>query len=102
MADLESYFETTIPNRGCRRNFWSAMAELTPASLDIISRPYFGLRGFAQLVNLNVTYWFERPEWYSNSMIIATDFYLGNNIVEMSVKVNQNGAVCSKNHNGKH
>lgn len=36
---------------------WSAMAELTPTSLDVILDRMGGLRRMADLVNRNVTAW---------------------------------------------
>jgi len=80
---------------GCQGNFWSAMAELTPTPADIILKPRVGLRGFAELINLPITAWFARKDWYSRANIVSTDYYLGNNIIEMAVKVNQNQATCA-------
>jgi len=92
---LEEYFEkTAFPTLGCKGTFWSAMAEMTPDEAYQIEHPQRGLRGMAQMVNIPLTYWWHRPEWYSRSMIISTDFFLGNNIIEMSVQVNKNKLVC--------
>lgn len=65
------------------------MAEITPKPIDYLSKPRYGLRGFAELVNIPLTYWFHRQKWYSNCMIVSTDFFLGNNLIEMAVEVNR-------------
>jgi hypothetical protein len=92
---LEEYFEKEAFSKyGCSGKFWSAMAEMTPRTADAIGNPRKGLRGFAQEVNIPLTYWWQRPHWYSRSMIVSTDFFLGNNIVEMSVEANRNRAIC--------
>jgi len=88
-SDLERYLESAMDKFGNQGLFWSAMAELTPKPYDYISKPRFGLRGFAQLVNVPLTYWFHRPQWYSKCMIVSTDFYLGNNIIETCIEVNR-------------
>lgn len=70
------------------------MAEMTPTSSDSILYPLRGLRGFAQMINLPLTYWWMRPDWYSRSMIVSTDFFLGNNIIEIAFQVNLNMQGC--------
>jgi len=40
------------------------------------------------LVSGNVTIWF-RDLWFREATIVATDFFLGNNIVDVAVKENQ-------------
>jgi hypothetical protein len=87
---LERYLSEALEKYGGKGMFWSAMAELTPKPIDYISKPKYGLRGFAEWVNLPLTYWFQNQEWYSKCMIVSTDFHLGNNIIEMSVEVNRN------------
>lgn len=88
---LEKYMDEALQKHGCKGTFWSLMAELTPKPIDYISKPRFGLRGFAELVNLPLTYWFQSNEkdWYAKCNIVSTDFHLGNNMIEMSVEVNK-------------
>ena len=95
VEDLEVYLSGALNEFGCKGQFWSAMAELTPTATDIILKPNVGLRGFAELINLLVTSWFQSKDWYSRANIISTDYYLGNNIIEMAIKVNQNQATCT-------
>ncbi|OXA59358.1 PI-PLC X domain-containing protein 1 [Folsomia candida] len=85
---LEKYMDEAIQKHGGQGIFYSLMAELTPKPIDYISKPRFGLRGFAELVNLPLTYWFQSKEWYSKCNIVSTDFHLGNNIIEMAIDVN--------------
>jgi len=89
-GDLEKYLGDKLSNAQNNNDyFWSAMAEITPKPIDYVSKPRYGLRGFAELVNIPLTYCFQRPKWYSNCMIVATDFHLGNNLIEMAVEVNR-------------
>ncbi|CAL8118844.1 unnamed protein product [Orchesella dallaii] len=89
IGDLEKYLADILVNFKQTSYFWSAMAEITPKPIDYVSKPRYGLRGFAEHVNIPLTYWFQRKNWYSNCMIVATDFYLGNNLIEMAVEVNR-------------
>lgn len=92
---LEQYFEQeALPRYGCAGVWWSAMAEMTTTAEDVLLQPLVGLRGFAQRINLPLTYWWMRPTWYARSMIVSTDFFLGNNIIEMAMKVNRERASC--------
>ncbi|XP_064454772.1 uncharacterized protein LOC135366044 [Ornithodoros turicata] len=61
----------------------SAMAELTAKF------PFFlvGNRKLAQRVNGNVTQWF-RDEWWRCANVVSTDFFLGNDIVNVAVEAN--------------
>jgi hypothetical protein len=95
LEDLELYLNEAMLEFGCRGEFWSAMAELTPTATDIILKPNVGLRGFAEISNLPVTSWFKAEAWYSRTNIVSTDYYLGNNIIEMAVKVNQHAGTCT-------
>lgn len=70
------------------------MAELTATASDVATKPHLGLRGMAQAVNGQVTKWFHRKDWYSRAMTIATDYFLGNNLIETAIRVNRNGGSC--------
>ncbi len=70
------------------------MAELTFTLEDVLIRPHFGIRGFANLTNSRITDWYRRKSWYGRSNIVATDYYLSTNLIEMSFKINKNNAVC--------
>ena len=71
------------------------MAEFTPKPLDIVLRPTQGLRNFAQKVNpwlSNVIH--EDRQWLTKSNIIATDFFLGNNVIQTSINANYKRLKC--------
>ncbi|XP_054717027.1 PI-PLC X domain-containing protein 1-like isoform X2 [Uloborus diversus] len=69
------------------RGLWSAMAELTPTTSGVLIDKYGGLRAMAQDVNLQITRWF-RDRWWNCANIVATDFFLGNNIIDVSIEAN--------------
>lgn len=63
------------------------MAELTPTSLDFFTNNT--LRGMAQSVNHNLGIWFnDRKNWTRNANIVATDFFLGNNLIDIAIREN--------------
>lgn len=67
---------------------WALMAELTPQPLDVL----FGvnnLRKLADDVNRKVTMWF-RDEWSRRVNIVATDFFLGNDLINVAIEANRN------------
>lgn len=79
---------------GCTGRFWTLMAELTATATDVVTKPHLGLRGMAQTVNGQVTKWFQQNDWYSRAMTVASDYFLGNNLIEIAIKVNGNRGVC--------
>lgn len=66
---------------------WAAMAELTPTPLDVMFNPTGSLRTMADAVNRNLTSWF-RNQWWPHANIVATDFFLGNNLIDVAVTAN--------------
>jgi hypothetical protein len=66
----------------------SAMAQLTPTTWGVIFDKYGGLRKMAQDVNWIITQWFEE-KWWPCVNIVATDFFLGNNIISISIEANK-------------
>ena len=90
LDDLETYLESVMVNAtaGEFQFPWSAMAELTPSSGDVLVDRFNGLRGAADIVNRNVTLWF-RDRWTSAAAIVASDFFLGTNIVDIAIRENQ-------------
>lgn len=66
---------------------WAIMAELTPIPLDIIFNPSGGLRQMADAVNRNLSTLFQK-EWWKQTNIVATDFFLGNNLIDVSIQSN--------------
>ncbi|XP_074098536.1 PI-PLC X domain-containing protein 1 [Cotesia typhae] len=67
---------------------WAIMAELTPRPFDIIFNPNgAGLRQMADAVNRNLSSLFQN-EWWKQTNIVATDFFLGNNLIQVSIQSN--------------
>jgi len=76
------------------------MMELTPTSRDVVSKPFFGLRGFAHLVNPLIQSWYwEFEDLKRKSNIVATDFFLENNLIELAFMYNSLGEHCNKTSN---
>lgn len=75
----------------CRKYFGelrSMMAELTPTVFGAISDKYDGNRKLAQLVNRPITDWI-RDRWLHCINIVATDFFLGNDLIRLSIYANK-------------
>lgn len=93
LATVESYMngricQTGNSNHRTAIHLRSAMAELTPTIQGIIFQKYHGLRELAQLVNLHYDNWFRRL-WWKCANIVAADFFLGSDIVQIAVDVNR-------------
>lgn len=88
---LFKYLEKVIigpkKSRNSQNPLWAVMAELTPYPLDIIFNLSGGLRQMADSVNRNLTYKFQE-EWWKETNIVATDFFLGNNLIDVSIQAN--------------
>lgn len=95
---LEEYLEKDLQYFGCQGRLWTLMAELTATATDVVTKPHLGLRGMAQAVNGQVTKWFQRKEWYSRAPAVASDYFLGNNLIEIAIKVNANKGktICNR------
>ncbi|XP_018331073.1 PI-PLC X domain-containing protein 3 [Agrilus planipennis] len=65
---------------------WAIMAELTPTKFDVIFN-LNDLRELADRVNLPITRWF-RDEWPNDVNIIASDFFLGNDLINVAIEAN--------------
>uniref|UniRef100_T1JAD7 Phosphatidylinositol-specific phospholipase C X domain-containing protein n=1 Tax=Strigamia maritima TaxID=126957 RepID=T1JAD7_STRMM len=75
-----------------KSQMWAAMAELTPM---ILSNPRKGIRYFADIANRNVTQWF-RDEWWDSGNVVATDYFHGNDIIDVAIKSNKRRRKCTK------
>ena len=66
---------------------WALMAELTLSSVDVI----FGtnnIRKLADRTNRHLTKWF-RDEWAKETNIVATDYFLGNDLINVAIEANK-------------
>ena len=66
----------------------SVMAELTPSIEGVIFQRYHGLRELAAMTNTNYEHWF-RERWWRCVNIVAGDFFLGSDLVQIAIDVNQ-------------
>lgn len=85
-SELRSYMEGKINSHTVGNNpLWALMAELTPQAIDIILLTN-NLRKLADDVNRELTKWF-RDDWSLHSInIVATDFFLGNDLINVAVE----------------
>lgn len=75
----------------CRKYFnelRSMMVELTPTVFGAISDKYDGNRRLADSANRPVTDWI-RQRWLHCMNIVASDFFLGNDIIRLSIYANR-------------
>jgi hypothetical protein len=49
--------------------------------------PAGSLHAMADAVNRNLTSWFHN-QWWSRANIVATDFFLGNNLIDVAIAAN--------------
>lgn len=87
LEGLSQYMNKTT----CRKYFGdlrSMMVELTPTVFGVISDKYDGNRRLAQLVNRPVTDWI-RDRWLHCVNIVASDFFLGNDLIQLSIDSNR-------------
>lgn len=93
LNELSKYFNETLcesyPNI-----LYSAMVQLTPDRIGVIGDRYNGLRTMAQTVNYNITESF-RNHWSKCANVVASDYFLGNNLIEIAIKSNL--VKCEKN-----
>ncbi|KAF4533074.1 hypothetical protein B566_EDAN002637, partial [Ephemera danica] len=86
-AGLKQYLQEAVKRYSGGPAMWAAMAELTPSPLDPVLRPSRGLRLMADDVNRHVTRWF-RELWWRDANVVATDYLLGNKIVDVAIEAN--------------
>ncbi|CAG2111730.1 unnamed protein product [Medioppia subpectinata] len=94
LQPLVQYFENTLcqDNKNTLR---SAMAELTPTIEGVIQQKYKSLRSLAQQTNTKYVEWFS-DRWPKCTNIIASDFFLSSNVVDIALSVNHRNNVQQK------
>lgn len=75
-----------------RTDIWAAMVELTPTTADVLFTNS-SLRILAEEVNKNVTVW-ARDLWWNEANVLAVDFFMGTNIVDVSIESNLKRKIC--------
>ncbi|XP_066999455.2 PI-PLC X domain-containing protein 1 [Anabrus simplex] len=89
-SGLRNFLQRCMDSAKQRREnnvLWAAMAELTPTPLEVMFKPSGSLRQMADSINRNITTWF-RNVWWQNANIVATDFFLANNLIDVSIAAN--------------
>lgn len=84
---LDSILMGPMKTRNTLNPMWAAMSEITPRPMDVIFKPSGSLRQMADSINRNLTKLFQR-EWWKQTNIVATDFFLGNNIIDVAIQSN--------------
>ncbi|GFQ67721.1 PI-PLC X domain-containing protein 1 [Trichonephila clavata] len=92
---LRAYFQEVF-SKPTPKGLWAAMAEMTPDTLFILFHPENGLRNMAEQINGEVTHWF-RDLYWQKANIVATDYFLGNHVIDVAIRTNQVKGVCPKN-----
>ncbi|XP_059086784.1 uncharacterized protein LOC131883348 [Tigriopus californicus] len=72
---------------------WAAMTHLTPSALDVIMNPNGGIAQLSDGIARQINRWF-REDWWNSANLVATDFILGNNIIEESILANRKRYIC--------
>jgi glutathione peroxidase-family protein len=94
--DLKTYIKRVMsadpPVTPQGNQMWALMAQLTPTALDILFDPSNNLKKMADSINRNLTKWVEE-EYKAKANIIASDFFLGNNLIDIAIKTAASKAV---------
>ncbi|KAJ8982728.1 hypothetical protein NQ317_019519, partial [Molorchus minor] len=87
VSELKAFLGRSITDHRVTINpLWALMAELTPQPIDIVFRTN-NLRKLADDVNRELTKWF-RDEWSRQVNIVATDYFLGNDLINVAIRAN--------------
>ncbi|XP_066250278.1 PI-PLC X domain-containing protein 1-like [Euwallacea similis] len=88
LPTLKEYLYSALYQHKSNTNpMWALMAELTPQPWDVIFRKN-NLRELAQKVNKEVTKWV-RDEWFNEVNIVASDYFLGNDLIRVAIEGNK-------------
>jgi len=74
---------------------WVAMTHLTPSPMDVIWNLSGGIRKLNNNIARGVTKWY-RDTWWQEANIVATDFFLSHNLVDVAREVNSRRALCRR------
>lgn len=88
-SQLFQYLDHAIashPQPNARSPMFSAMAQTTPSVLDILF-VRGSIRANADVVNRNITTRLATV-WRQQANIVSTDFFLGNDVVDVSIQIN--------------
>ncbi|GLV43982.1 Phosphatidylinositol-specific phospholipase C X domain containing [Carabus blaptoides fortunei] len=99
---LKSYIDNANSNHVSpnNNNLWAAMAELTPSTASVLLGILSSKRSLGHMadsVNRNLTAWY-REEWCGVANIVATDFFLSNDIINVAIDCNLRKTNVSAEH----
>ena len=90
---LFKYLDGMMEAKRSATLLWVAMTHLTPSTMDVLWNLTGGIRQLNDKISLAVTKWY-RDRWWQKANIVATDFFLSNNLVDVSRTANRRRALC--------
>ena len=90
---LFRYLDQTMTAKISATYLWVAMTHLTPTPMDVFWNLSGGIRKLNDKIAHSVTKWY-RDIWWQKANIVATDFFLSNNLVDVSRTNNRRRAFC--------
>lgn len=85
---MKDYLSASIENHNTMSNpLWALMAELTITPVEVIFNAGSNAK-LADKVNRQLTKWF-RDEWHRETNIVATDYFLGNDLINIAIEANK-------------
>ncbi|XP_077295162.1 PI-PLC X domain-containing protein 1-like [Arctopsyche grandis] len=83
--ELKTYLDRVMYENNMN-SLWSAMAQTTPTPMDIVFSDK-SLKLNADAINRNLTKWVQY-DWSNRANIVSSDFFLGNNVINLAVYYN--------------
>ena len=90
---LFKYLDETMTAKKTASYLWVAMTHLTPTMADVFWNLTGGIRKLNDKISRSVTKWY-RDIWWQKANIVATDYFLSNNLVDVARTVNRRRALC--------
>lgn len=87
LDDLKTFLDAEMNKRFESPRLWAAMAHLTPTVWDLLFRSHVGVRGMTDRVSFSITRWL-RQRWGHMANIVASDFFRGNDIINVVIRYN--------------
>ncbi|XP_035214926.1 PI-PLC X domain-containing protein 1-like isoform X2 [Stegodyphus dumicola] len=93
-AQNVDYLHEYLLNKACSNPYYptAAVAVLTASKWMPVIDPTMSLRKMAEKVNYPINKWFRNELSCSN--IILTDYFQGNNLIEIAIEANKNASRC--------
>jgi len=92
-SDLRQYLDDAMWRNRHAKYLWAAMTHLTPSTISAILNPSGGFAKLSDKIAKKVTKWY-RDDWWNAANIVASDYVLGNNLVEESIRANRKRKKC--------